>query len=283
VVWHNNHANPPARWLQLSTRYRRFAENGSYYRNDNTTGKTIKKVVNFTKNIIMRTILLSLAISLASFSSTHAQSVLESIDAVPVTPLPYNTNCAKPKLDQFIEPYRMHVFPYELWNGKLNINLWKDFNLTQSRPNNNLEDVCLYRRLPGTTAYHLCVLMITCWGDEDGKKIMVTVNPATGALIDQLEVGYVLNAQGVPDYTAYTKEFFVEIVNNETIVSVSQMKLMKNKTHPISLAFTESSYLVKKNYRINSKTGKFELIEENTYPRRPKPRSVFFSDSKAFQ
>jgi hypothetical protein len=236
----------------------------------------------------MRKLLLSLAVSVASFSGLYAQneSVLEYIDATPITPLPYNVNNSTPKRDQLIEPRWMQAFPYELWNGKFNIELWHDFNQHQSRPNNDLETVAIYRRLPSATNYHLCVLVIYCYGDEDSKKMMVTVNPATGALIDQLEVGYSVAAKGMSDYRAYTKEFFVETVNNETIVSISQMKLENNQTHPISLTTKEMAYLTKRKYKINNTTGKFELIP--TMPGRIFPRligshNVFSKDSQAFK
>lgn len=228
----------------------------------------------------MKTVLISL-MALLGIHTVSAQTNISSYFKGSETSLPYNTGTAKPKLDTQIKPQKMMALPYAQWGGKLDVSLWNDFNMTQSRPNNDIENVCIYRTFAPKGNYLVGILAVYAYGDDDSKTVMVTVHPTTGALIDQLEVGYFRAVGGMTNSNAYTKEFNVTSDNANLIVSVSQMKLPQNQMRPISLTSTVQASLVTKKYRISS-SGLFELIKQTTGQTRSYSRDVFSATSKAF-
>ena len=140
-----------------------------------------------------------------------------------VWPLPYPPKGTKNKDQSVVETGRLTPVQYELWDGKLNIDLWKNFWLTDPWENSCTIDhssnggVFLSRKFePLEGDYYIGLLSTHCNGNI--KEILVTIDK-DGDLIDQLEVEYQSNfTSKTISKTVIAKEF--ELYDRDSVEGV---------------------------------------------------------------
>ena len=188
------------------------------------------------------------------------------------------------KNDRPLEPMRNYHFPVNLWKDRLNVNLWKDLNLTIPMVLNSdffFDPSDIYRRLaPSNGDYHLGIIQLGA--GDDSKKMLVTAT-SSGAYIDALEV----NVRGVyvvsPQYWyLHVKQFKIS-----ADMQVTVYRLKPTSTTPIMFGsntevLTEiHAQRIDEIYQIDT-AGRFVKTGKIKYQPKYYPLSTFYDNEINF-